>query len=228
VRLSFLNPKGRTAINVTRLKRYGYETRNIIVDWTRPKSLVALVVLANGTPDDQIVGVLFYHLNGEQIIGVVKPTEKTHLSVLYELKTYLDLGFTKIMVLIDQEDLTLSDLFIRTENIIKEIGVNLDAKEDKDRVRLYECSLANKTFEIIIVVNGLSEICTRKHSIEDHLTKAAGIKVVENSKDSWENTNSNIRESIYRELKGKRKEIEALFPQQVFGFKRLMDEHEET
>jgi len=222
MRLSLLSPESRTAINVTRLRKYGYDTAKMIVNWV--KSLVALVVLANGTPDDKIVGVLSYHLNGDQVVGVVKPTEKTHLSALYELKVYLNLGFNKILVLIDQEDLSLSNLFTRAENTLKEIGINLDAIEEKDRVRVYQCSLANKKFEIIIVVNGLSEVCTDKHSVEDHLTKAAGIKVSRNSKDSWENLSLNIREDVFRKLKGKIKEIEELFPQQFYGFKRLTNE----
>jgi len=223
MRLSFLNPESRTAINVTRLRKYEYETNKIIVDWV--KSLVTLVVLADGTPDDQMVGVLSYHLNGNQVVGVVKPTERTHLSVLYELKVYLNLGINKVMVLIDQEDLPLSNLFGQAEDIMKEIGIKLDTKEEKDRVGVYQCSLASKKFEIIIVVNGLSEVCTDKHSIEDHLTKAAGIEVKGNSKDSWETLKSKHEEEVFRKFKRKRKEIEKLFPQQVSGFKRLTDEH---
>jgi len=224
MKLYFLNPESRAAINVTKLKKCGYETRRIIADWV--ESLAGLVVLANGTPDDQVLGVLCHHLDGDGAVGVVKPTEKTHLSVLYELKTYLNLKISKIVFLADQEELSIDDLFARAENVIRETGINFEVREELDRARTYQCCLASKEFGIAVVLSGLSEVCTNKHTIEDHLAKAAGIEVTGNSKDSWNRLSDEEREDVFRKLKGAGSQIQQLFPQQVYGLRFLRDEDE--
>lgn len=218
MKLYFLDPKSKTKINVARLRKSGYDIRRIIVESV--KSLDALILICNGTPDDKVLGILSYHIDGGKIVGVVKP-EKIHLGALDQLKTYLGPKIQKIMILIDQEDLTLENFFNEALNRMVRIGINVSqediSEEEIDRLKVCQCLLVQKGFEVIIVVNGLEEVCTDKHSIEDHLTKAAGIEVTENSKQSWNSLSRNERKDIFRGLKGKRKVIEELFPQQVSG-----------
>lgn len=113
MKLFFLEPSSRTAINVTRLNRCGYEIRRLIIDWTT--EIAALVVLADGTPDDIVVGILSYHLNGEKVIGLVKSSKATPLGVFSQLKTYLSINIERILVLIDQEDKEPDELFIQVK-----------------------------------------------------------------------------------------------------------------
>ncbi|MGB9895573.1 MAG: hypothetical protein ACPLN2_06710, partial [Thermoproteota archaeon] len=57
------------------------------------------------------------------------------------------------------------------------------------RLRRYTWS---EKFNLIVVVNGLEEIKTKKHSIEDHLIKVAktenlgNLEEFNNSKNAWE------------------------------------------
>jgi len=219
MKLHFLDPKSRTAINVARLRKCEYNIRRIIVEGV--KILDALILICNGTPDDMVLGILSYHIDGDKVVGVVKPEKKRHLGALDQLKTYLSPKIQKFMIIIDQEDLTLDKLFDETLNRMERIGINVSNIEEMDRLKVFQSSLAGKRFEVIIVVNGLEEVCTKNHTIEDHLTKAAGIDVTENSKQSWNSLSQNERKDIFRGLKGKTKVIEELFPQQVSGCKRL-------
>jgi hypothetical protein len=224
MKLRFLYPTSRTAINVHRLKRCGYDTSRII-DQDLSASTSQLIVLGNGSPEDKVIGILSYHLDGNNVIAIVKPTS-TRLSVLDQLKTYLDLKFEKILLLVDQDDLNLNDLFDEAARRLGEIGVNAQERgdiEEIDRFRVYECALDNKRFEVIIVVSGLEEICASKHTIEDHLTKAAGIDITENSKDSWHahmHSNPRDEEDVFRLLQN-RDVVDVLFSQHISGCKCL-------
>ena len=81
---------------------------------------------------------------------------------------------------------------------------------------------------MILVINGLDEIHTDRHSIEDHLLKAAAMLSIdvgdfENSKEAWESITHDRQLKIYKELKEKRKMVESVFPQQVQGCNYLME-----
>jgi hypothetical protein len=220
MRLCFLDSKSKTAINITRLRKYNFETRRIIADWQN--KLAGLIVLCNGTPDDIVLGILAYHLNGTKVVGIVKPSNKRHLSSLSETKTYLDLNVTKIFYLIDQEDFELDDLFSRIESEMQNIGIEYTLGLERERVRIYNCILPNKSFTIAIVVNGLSEIVTDKHCIEDHLIKAGDIQNNQDTKATWESLIDQTRNNVFRKLKTSEIATE-IFIQQRIGLDTLFE-----
>lgn len=223
MRLYFLDPTSRTLINVARLRRCGYDVRRIIAQSV--EILNALVVIGNGSPDDKVLGALSYHLDGGTIVGVVKPRGRTGLSVLDQLKTYVSRRIKKIMVLIDRDDSLLEQLFGNALDRIRGIGINVSHIEEVNNLRVYQCTLGSRQFEVVIVANGLEEVGTTMHTIEDHLTTAAGIQVAENSKQSWNSLGRNRKEEVFRRLKEQGNNvIEKLFPQQVCGFRLLEDE----
>jgi hypothetical protein len=225
MKLYFLDPTGRSAINVRRLRKIGYDTSRIIAQDVK-QSVQTLIVLGNGSPEDKVLGILSFHLNGVNIVGMVKPTQ-SHLGALDQLKTYVELKFEKIMFIIDQDDLTLNFLFDEAVKRLQAIGISTrqqETSEELDRVRAYQCSFSNKTFDIVIVASGLEESRTRKHTIEDHLLCAAGIDNVENSKDSWTCLNSDDQEDVL-ELFKDRDLVEVLFPQHIYGCKFLETAH---
>jgi len=83
---------------------------------------------------------------------------------------------------------------------------------------------------LIIVINGLDDIRTGKHSIEDHLLKAAEMRSVdigdfENSKAAWKSINHNLQLEIFNALKNNREMAKRVFPQQVQGCGYLMGAH---
>ncbi len=91
-----------------------------------------------------------------------------------------------------------------------------------ERLRIYKGRYVNKEFELILVINGLDEIYTDKHSIEDHFLKAAekvsiAVGDFENAKAAWKSFSNDQQLKIFKELREHRKLVEAVFLQQVQG-----------
>lgn len=220
MKLYFLDPSSRAAINVARLGRYGYDTRKIII--FTAKKLEALIVIGDGSPDDTALGIISYHLN-DKVVGMVKPVQ-THLSALDQLKIYIARRIKKIMVLIDQDDLTLDNIFDEAVKRMQGIGITVhqEKRGEIPSFRVYECSLPSKRFDIVLVVNGLEDVSTPKHTIEDHLVKAGGIDVVSSSKESWACLRKHEKGDVFRLLQDK--DLAPIsFPQHFSGCKCLED-----
>jgi len=225
LRFYFLSPTSATAKNISRLRKSSYEIRRIMIESIPRKTLDKLIVLCNGTPDDRVLGVLAYHLNGNNIVGITKPIE-TRLGALGLLASFLNystpLRFKKFLFLIDQETDLPDDLFINAETIMENSGITFIVDESFDRGRSYNCSVTGgREFEVVVVVNGLDDIPTTNHCIEDHLAKAKGLRVRGKSKDAWAALSSEEQRLVFRNLKGSVQTVEQLFPQQVHGCRIL-------
>jgi len=225
LRFYFLSPTSATAKNISRLRKSSYDIRRIIIESISSKTLDKLIVLCNGTPDDRVLGVLAYHLNGSTVVGIAKPNEK-RLGAISQLTTFLNssapLRFKKFMFLIDQETDLLDRLFINAEAIMKNSGITISVAEPFDRGKSYDCSvIGGREFEVVIVVNGLDDVLTTNHCIEDHLAKAKGLRVRGKSKDAWTALSSEEQRLVFRDLKGSIRTLEQLFPQQVHGCRIL-------
>lgn len=228
MRLYFPDPTSAAAINVARLRKCGYDIGRIMAKNIQTETVDTLVVLCDGTPDDRVIGVLAHHLDGDNLVGVVKPAEK-HIAVIGQLTTYLGnllaSRFRKIMFLIDQESCSLEDLYTEAQVKMANAGVTFSLGEDDNRLRVYDCSVTGgRTFQVIIVVNGLDDVSTANHCIEDHLARAANIEITGNSKHSWNSLNSNQQRQIFRNLNRELREVERLFPQQTSGCRCLEDD----
>jgi len=220
MRLHPLDQGSSTAINLSRLKNSGYNTSELIVSWA--ERIDSLIIIGNGTPDDQIIGVLSFNLNGGETVGIVKP-QVTGLSVIDLIKTYLaQTKIEKYLILVDQERLTSDELFRNAEKRMSELGIRPSIEEEKDRVRAYDCSIGSKKFKVFIVVNGLDEVSTDGHTVEDHLIKFLELEVRGTSKETWNSLSSKEKEDTFRKLNGMNEDsIRQLFPQQVHGLKFL-------
>ncbi|MGB9760511.1 MAG: hypothetical protein ACP5LN_07365 [Thermoproteota archaeon] len=172
-----------------------------------------IVVIADGTPDDIVFSIVRYHMNGRKVVGVVKPHERTGLSAVYEVPTCLKMKICNVLLLIDQEEMNLENIFFELSKRLKKCGIEIK-KEDKSierRIGVYEGIHGQKRFNLIVVVNGLEEIKTKRHSIEDHLIKVAktvnlgNLEEFNNSKDAWESLKEDDRLRIYEFLKITRK-----------------------
>jgi len=160
-------------------------------------------------------------LNGEKIVGIVKPEEK-RFDVFNILPIYLKVN--KIAVLMDQEKEDINSIFNEVEKRLQRIGTVIERVDEESRLRVYSCRHGSKKFQLILIVNGLDEYNFKRHSIEDHLLKAAekllGSKVsTEDPKEGWKEL-KNIQDEIFENLK-ERCKIEDVFPQQVKGLKLL-------
>ena len=211
---------GRLAINIARVSR----KLRLDVVVTRAERFDCVVVIANGTPDDYAFTIICYHLNGERIAGILKPPGKTRLEVLDLLPSYSKVG--KIMILMDQEEQDVDKIFEGAEKKLINAGFRISDKVEEVRLSVYECEFGGRGLKIVLVVNGLDEVKTKKHAIEDHLLKAAktlGVEIgsFENSKDAWRTLDRGDREYVFRRLKEDKRIVEDVFPQQVRGCKYL-------
>jgi len=212
-----LDPTSRLATNIARISR----TLRLNVIVTRVKQLDGLIIVANGTPDDIALSIICYHSNGDKVVGIVKPSG-TRLSVIDVLPMYSRIN--KIMIIMDQEDQSLDSIFEEAQRKLTSKGFRITNKIDEGRLRIYECEFGGRSIRLILVVNGLDEIQTSKHTIEDHLLKAAQIFGIEidfnfkNSKDAWRRLKS-YHEEIFRNLK--ERSIIDVFPQQFKGCEYL-------
>jgi len=214
-----LDPSSRLAINIRKIsKKLGIK---VVV--TKEENLDRMVVITDGTPDDMVFAIISHHLNGDKTIRIVKPSV-TRLDALDLIKTYLKLKINKIMFLIDQETDPLGQIFEKVKERLSDMGISIDNEKEGHRFRIYECRHAGKLFKVIIVINGLDDIPTERHAIEDHLIKIAKIEVKGSSKTTWWNLNQDKRDEVFKILKKDEKAVKQIFPQQIEGCKYLMEE----
>ena len=134
----------------------------------------------------------------------------------------------------DEEDDPLDTIYERIQRGVEELAtgeVKVIDEETEERVRIYTGKYGGRDFVLILVINGLDDIRTDKHSIEDHLLKAADEMVsidigdFENSKAAWKSINHNLQLEIFNALKNNREMVKRVFPQQVQGCGYLMGAH---
>jgi len=163
-----LNPTQRLAINLQKISR---KLKIQAITMKSDDNLKDIVIITTGTPDDIVFSIIAYHQNGRKIIGIVKP-EKTRLGAIDSIPKYIKHKIKNLMIIIDQEDEELKNLFAQVEKKFSSIGIRASLKDTRDRVRLYKCTYATNNINIILVINGLDDIKTKMHTIEDHLIKA--------------------------------------------------------
>lgn len=141
---------------------------------TQPAEFDTLIILGNGDPDDRALLVICHHLNGAKTAAITKP-KYTRTAVLEHLPTYiLHLKNVKnIVVILDQEDDPLNQLNSQIERKLREKTCSHKPIHEEERLRQYDCTLANRNFTLTIVINGLDTPYAEKHNIEEHLTHAA-------------------------------------------------------
>ncbi len=199
----------------------------------------SLIVLANGDIDDRIIGITCKHLDGEKVLGVVKP-QVTHISTLTCLPDYLKKlsfsDFPHFVFVMDQEYYSLDKIRQEAEEKFKKMQIEFEKIEENRRLWKYECKLGKQQFILILIINGVEEIKIKKHSkiraekhcIEDHLLLAASkLKIIElpneieDSKELWRKIEEKKRLQVFRKLLNDKKFAEELFPQHFKGLKLI-------
>jgi len=223
-----LEPLGRLATNIARISKKIQMNVLSLSKGADTPDLDTLVVIGNGTPDDIAFSIISFHLNGDKIAGIVKPKMAKRDGCVNLIQKYMEGKVRKILILMDQEGDTLSTIYKEIQKRLKKLatgGITV-IDEESEKVRVYEGKYGSKKFELILVINGLDEIHTDKHSIEDHLLKAAEklsmeIGDFENSKAAWESLPHDLQLKIFEDLRTHRKLMESVFPQQVLGCKYI-------
>jgi len=152
-------------------------SRKIKINVTVPSgSSESIVIISNGSPDDIVFGILSFHSDGKELVGIVKPPRITRIAVLDIIKTYLlklKPRIKKMLILMDQEEDNLNDIFDKCKRRLIKNNISITKEEGELRLKVYDCKYVDREFKIILVINGLDEIDVKKHRIEDHLIKAA-------------------------------------------------------
>jgi len=238
MRLYPLEPTSRVTINIASASR-NFQLDVLITKLSKDqrKSLRSIILLADGTPDDIVTAFLAKHLDGENIVAIAK-THRTRLGALGLIPTHLKqikgTEIEKLFFLMDQEDEELSGIYESASTMLERHGMTVKFQERMSkRLRKYCCSYGGREFTLILIVNGLDEINSSSHTIEDHLLYA-GVKLlglrelekmmekgIESSKDIWK-TQRDKWESVYRRIRNASiDKIGKIFPQHVEGLKLI-------
>lgn len=226
-----LFPLDQTSRLVSNIRKVSRKLRISVLN-QEAVDLGDIIIIGNGTPDDIAVAVIAHHLNGDRIVGIVKPRQRKGLSVIEIIPTYIRQSphTDHLVIIIDQDDNNLDDLFKQCNEKMRTSGIQINGEMRENQLKIYECEHVNKIFTIILVINGLREITVRKHAIEDHLLKVAidsGLiqeinEELESSKEIWKQLEQNQRDDVFKLLKQIRT-IRDAFPQQFIGCKYLKE-----
>ena len=187
-----------------------------------------VVIIGNGYPDNVIATIGCYHVNGDITVGMSKPSA-LRIGAICSLKTYLEkLKPNKFAVILDQEVDDLNDLHTKVEKNLRSLHINTKLEVNEDRLRAFRCKLGCRSFELIVIINGLDDVKTDQHSIEDHLIKV-GLELgsiedrskYRSSKDAWESLDKDSQIKIFREILNNKKLFRKYFYQQYIGLELL-------
>jgi hypothetical protein len=106
---------------------------------------------------------------------------------------------------------------------LNEIGVKCEEIENSvgGRVIPYECILGDHRFRFVVVVNGVEDVGSHSHKIEDHLVRLAGVTVQNDSKDTWNELGEEERLEVFRRIRDDRNVAEKVFKQHFEGLRLL-------
>jgi hypothetical protein len=198
--------------------------QTVIADKATSKPIDSIIVLGDGGEDYVVVSLICYHLNGNKTTAINKP-KNTRYGAIQTLKTNINIkNYKTIAFILDQEREELSELSKNIISKLKEIGVKCEEMEKSVRNRLirYECFLGDHKFRFVVVINGLDDVGSPSHMIEDHLVRLAGVTVQGDSKDAWNGLSGEKRLEVFRRILDDRNVAEEVFNQHFAGL-RLLD-----
>lgn len=198
-----------------------------------PSTVDRLIVLGDGTPDDYAVFLISHHLNGSDTSAIIKPEGKTGTSTFELIRVYLSAyrSLKGLLFVLDQEEETPDAISSKLERQVKKSKLAFACRNEPNTepLRVYDCALGERQLCLILVLNGLPEIPTSKHTVEDHFLKAAaGLKLLslpENisaPKSHWRTkVSSKTKEAVFEKLVESKRLTETTFPQQMRGLEHL-------
>jgi hypothetical protein len=196
--------------------------QRVLADKVTPTTIDSLIVLGDGREDYVVVSLICHYLNGNKTAAIVKPTF-TRDGAIHTLKTIVK-NYKTIAFILDQEEDELSALSKIITMKLNEIGVKCEEIENSvgGRVIRYECNLGDHRFRFVVVVNGVEDVGSHSHKIEDHLVRLAGVTVQNDSKDTWNYLSEEERLMVFRRIHDDRNVAEKVFNQHFEGL-RLLD-----
>ncbi len=184
------------------------------------------IALTDGTPDDIMIFLICSVLNGNHVTSIFKPTEGTRYGSITGLIENIGPKIKTILIVMDQEDETLQEISKNMENFLSKHGCDYESNYD-NKILHFSCTKGPRSFILLVVLNGLDQIDTQKHCIEDHLIFAGKYDCVDNSKSTWKTIPEPEKEIIITSLvNSSRSKLEKIFPQHfkaISLFKKYID-----
>ena len=196
--------------------------QKVLADKVTPSTIDSLIVLGDGREDYVVVPLICHHLNGNKTAAIVKPIF-TRDGAIHTLKTIVK-NYKTIAFILDQEKDKLPELRDKIMMKLNEIGVKCEEIEKlvEGRVIRYKCNLGDHRFRFVVVVNGVEDVSSHSHKIEDHLVMLAGVTVQNDSKDTWNELSEEERLEVFRRIRDDKSVAEKVFKQHFAGL-RLLD-----
>jgi hypothetical protein len=195
--------------------------QKVLADKVTPSTIDSLIVLGDGREDYVVVPLICHHLNGNKTAAIVKPTF-TRDGAIQTLKTIVK-NYKTIAFILDQEKDKLPELSNKITMKLNEIGVISEEIENlvEGRVIRYECNMGDHRFRFVVVVNGVEDVGSHSHKIEDHLVRLASVTVQNDSKDTWNELGEEERLEVFRRIRDDRNVAEKVFNQHFEGLRLL-------
>jgi len=192
----------------------------------RPSDVSIIAVLGNGALDAQALTAVCSSLNHNSIVALVKPSETRLAAVKYiRILSEQYRKAKSFLFIIDQERDELSSLKDELHSEVKKHFEVINGKWT-DRWMKCTCRLGDKVLTLWLVINGLDEFSWRRHSIEDHMLKAAmsiGIRVEgDDPKVVWEALSEEDKHKVFARLIRSKSLVMEAFPQHVNALQSLI------
>ncbi len=218
--------------NIMKLKRANFRVRDFIKLET--PSFDTLIVIGDGNLDGIVAAIIAHHMNGAKTVamtipecesGYTSPTRCTGDIVLeIVIKSKFMKKFSTMLFITDQKDAPrVGDVFRNITCRLENCGVDFTDidKTCNNRVKAFKCKTGDWAFNLVCVVNGLDDVPSEKHCIEDHLVKVRNLKLIDNdSKKTWWALEKSRRYEILGRLSNK-SVVEKFFPQHICAFQLI-------
>ena len=114
-----------------------------------------VVVVADGSPEDEILPILAVALNDDRLVDVSFPIHKS-LSVLNIIGAYVDRRYRRIVVVVDQEESNINEIF---SDVRKRLSTQISLESfNVEEHKIYaKGSRSGKSVFVGIAINGLSD-----------------------------------------------------------------------
>ncbi|MET1101741.1 MAG: hypothetical protein ABWW69_04610 [Pyrodictiaceae archaeon] len=193
------------------------------------ESSKALIVVADGEPDNRVLLALAHHVDGRKVVDVAFPEHK-HSSVFNVIHEYVRGAFRGryelILVILDQEREHLASIHNEAKQRIQ-LPIGEEEVDPELRGRLIYLRIPEPNTTIYVVVSGTDDQRFTKHTIEDHLLRMAeeaeGLKIsgMTDPKQWWRRMPRERQEVLLEMLAADKKLAEKHFRQHVKALKTL-------
>jgi hypothetical protein len=220
LKLRPLNYASSTAINIAKASRRFH----IPVLADRPAEQ-AVIVLADGTPDDIIISIVAHYSDEDRVLWIDKP-QKKGLAALDAVQTLYKFSnpVRVFLLIVDQEDLPLNQIKPRISSELANRGIIFELIFESERLYVLGCNRhLPHSFSLIILLNGTDQIISSRHTIEDHLILFPDEYRENTSKEFWNNLTKDRQAEILQRIATSETLARQILPQQFASFERLIE-----